>query len=54
MSSSTPTPTATDPAHSAPVEQDTVESVVPYIPFLIPLAGGVLMLLLASIAVYMA
>ncbi len=47
-------PTPIDPAHVAAVEQDTVESVVPYIPFLIPLAGGVLMLLLASIAVYMA
>ena len=49
------------PSHSrrsrpraAQVEQDTVESIVPLMPLVLPLAGGVLMFLLASIAVYLA
>ncbi|KAF1050095.1 hypothetical protein [Xylophilus sp.] len=33
---------------------DTVESVVPLMPIVLPLAGGVLMFLLAFIAIYMA
>ena len=48
------TPTPVEPAHSAAVEQDMVESIVPMMPIVLPLAGGVLMLLLASIAVYLA
>ncbi len=34
--------------------QDLVESIVPYMPIVLPVAGGVLMFLLAFIAVYMA
>ncbi len=44
-------------AHSSPApayEPDAVESVVPLIPIVLPLAGGVLIFLLAFIAVYMA
>ena len=47
-------PTPVDPAKSAAVEADAVESIVPRMPLVLPIAGGVLMLLLASIAVYMA
>ncbi|MDM0111653.1 hypothetical protein QTI66_05800 [Variovorax sp. J22R133] len=47
-------PTPVQPAHAAAVEQDVVESIVPLMPLVLPLAGGVLMLLLASIAIYMA
>lgn len=35
-------------------EVDPVEAIVPVIPWLIPVAGGVLMFLLAFIAVFMA
>ncbi len=35
-------------------EVDPAEAIVPFIPWLIPLAGGVLMFLLAFIAVFMA
>jgi hypothetical protein len=44
-------------SHPTPVEsaeQDTVESIVPLMPLVLPIAGGVLMLLLASIAVFVA
>jgi hypothetical protein len=34
--------------------QDLVESVVPYMPVVLPVAGAVLMFLLAFIAIYMA
>lgn len=34
--------------------QDLVESIVPYMPVVLPIAGGVLMFLLAFIAIYMA
>lgn len=34
--------------------QDPVESIVPAIPLILPVMGGVLMFLLAFIAVYMA
>ncbi len=47
----------TNAAHSSPTpaeEKDAVDSIVPMIPYVIPLAGGVLMFLLAFIAVYMA
>ena len=35
-------------------EVDVVESIVPMMPIVLPLAGGVLMFLLAFIAIYMA
>jgi len=48
------TPTHADPGHDAIVEPDAVEAIVPLMPIVLPLVGGVLMLLLASIAVFMA
>ncbi len=50
MSNTTPV----EPSHAAAVEADAVESVVHLMPIVLPIAGGVLMLLLASIAVYLA
>ena len=47
-------PTPADPAQTAQLEQDVVESIVPWMPIVLPIAGAVLMLLLASIAVFMA
>lgn len=47
-------PTPVEPSHGAAVEKDAVESVVHLMPIVLPLAGGVLMLLLASIAVFLA
>ncbi|SFM28188.1 hypothetical protein [Variovorax sp. OV329] len=47
-------PAPADHGHAAGVEQDTVESIVPLMPIVLPLCGGVLMLLLASIAIYLA
>ena len=38
------------PAH----EPDAIEAIVPMIPIVLPLVGGVLMFLLAFIAIYMA
>ena len=35
-------------------EVDVVEAIVPYMPIVLPIAGGVLMFLLAFIAVFMA
>jgi hypothetical protein len=35
-------------------EQDAVDSIVPLIPIVLPVVGGVLMFLLAFIAIYMA
>jgi hypothetical protein len=42
--------------HHAPAEQseDLVESIVPHMPIVLPVAGGILMFLLAFIAVFMA
>ena len=42
--------------HHTPSEQpqDMVESIVPYMPVVLPVAGGVLMFLLAFIAITMA
>ena len=40
--------------HSHDGQQDIVESIVPYIPVVIPIVGGVLILMLAFIAVFMA
>lgn len=47
----------TNAAHNSPTqaeEQDAVDSIVPMIPIVLPLVGGVLMFLLAFIAIYMA
>ena len=46
--------TSTDPAQNAATEIDAVEAIVPYIPLVLPVAGGVLIFLLAFIAIYMA
>lgn len=46
----------TNAAHSSPTpaqEQDAVEAIVPMIPFVLPMVGGVLIFLLAFIAVYL-
>jgi hypothetical protein len=43
-----------DPHHNDFEPQDAVESVVPVIPVVLPVVGGVLMFLLAFIAIYMA
>lgn len=43
-------PTSAAPGH----EVDAVEAIVPMIPFILPLVGGVLIFLLAFIAVSMA
>ena len=42
--------------HHPPSEQpqDAVEAIVPYMPVVLPIAGAVLMFLLAFIAVFMA
>ena len=42
------------PHHDTPVEKDGVEAIVPAIPIVLPVVGGVLMFLLAFIAIYMA
>ena len=39
------TPTPVEPGHDAIVEKDAVESIVPMMPIVLPLVGGVLMLL---------
>ena len=47
----------TNAAHSSPTpeeEQDVVDAIVPMMPVVLPLVGGVLMFLLAFIAVYLA
>lgn len=47
----------TNAAHSNTLpdeEQDVVDSIVPMMPLVLPVAGGVLMFLLAFIAVYLA
>ena len=41
-------------AHHDDQPQDVVESIVPYMPVVLPVAGGVLIFLLAFIAVFMA
>ena len=40
--------------HSHDVQQDVVESIVPFMPIVLPIAGGFLIFLLAFIAVFMA
>ncbi len=44
----------TEHHHPAEKSEDLVESIVPYMPVVLPVAGGVLMFLLAFIAVFMA
>ena len=47
----------TNAAHSSPTpaeEQDAIEAIVPLLPLVLPLVGGVLIFLLAFIAVSMA
>ena len=41
-------------SHHETVSDDPVEKIVPFMPLVLPLAGGVLMFLLAFIAVFMA
>ena len=48
MSAPTPTP-APETSHGV----DPVEAIVPLIPFVIPIVGGVLIFMLAFIAVFM-
>lgn len=41
--------------HDTPAaEQDVIESIVPHMPIVLPVAGGLLIFLLAFIAVYLA
>jgi hypothetical protein len=40
--------------HAHGAEQDAVESIVPMMPIVLPLAGGVLMFLMIFIAMFMA
>ena len=47
----------TNAAHSSPTpaeEQDAVDSIVPMIPYVLPMVGGMLIFLLAFIAVFLA
>jgi hypothetical protein len=47
----------TNAAHKSPTpeaEQDAVEAIVPLLPLVLPVVGGVLIFLLAFIAVFMA
>ena len=47
----------TNAAHKSPTpaaEQDMIESIVPMIPIVLPVVGGVLIFLLAFIAVFLA
>jgi hypothetical protein len=52
---STPHPHSAPADHAAPAEEvDPIDAIVPMMPIVLPLAGGVLMFLLAFIAVFMA
>ena len=54
---SSPADRSTNAAHNSPThaqERDAVEAIVPLMPLVLPAAGGVLMFLLAFIAIYMA
>ena len=42
-----------DNQHPAETPEDVVESIVPYMPYVLPIGGGVLIFLLAFIAVFM-
>ena len=48
------TPNPVEPGHDAVVEKDALDSIVHLMPIVLPLVGGVLMLMLASIAVFLA
>jgi hypothetical protein len=43
-----------DTHHSTNDQQDTVEAITHFMPVVLPIAGGVLMLLLAFIAIFVA
>ncbi len=47
-------PASTDHSHDTQHEPDAIEAIVPLIPIVLPLCGGVLIFLLAFIAVSMA
>lgn len=52
---SNPHPQSAPTDHAAPAEElDAIEAILPMMPIVLPLAGGVLMFLLAFIAVFMA
>ena len=54
---SSPASRTTNAAHDSATpaqEQEAVDAIVPMIPIVLPLVGGVLMFLLAFIAIYMA
>jgi len=54
---SSPASHTTNAAHDTVTpaqEQDAVDAIVPVIPIVLPVVGGVLMFLLAFIAIYMA
>ena len=54
---SSPSQQTTNAAHKSPTpaaEQDMIESIVPMIPIVLPVVGGVLIFLLAFIAVFLA
>jgi hypothetical protein len=52
---SNPHPHSAPADHAAPAEEvDPIDAIVPMMPIVLPLAGGVLMFLLAFIAVFMA
>ena len=42
-----------DNQHPADTPEDVVESIVPYMPYVLPIGGGILIFLLAFIAVFM-
>ena len=47
-------PVMSDQQHTPAAEQDVVEAIVPLMPIVLPIAGAVLIFLLAFIAVFMA
>ena len=52
---SNPHPHSAPADHAVPAEEvDAIDAIVPMMPIVLPLAGGVLMFLLAFIAVFMA
>jgi hypothetical protein len=54
---SSPQQQTTNAAHKSPThaaEQESVEAIVPLIPYVLPMVGGVLIFLLAFIAVFLA
>ena len=52
---SNPNPHSKPADHAAPAEElDAMDAIVPMMPLVLPLAGGVLIFLLAFLAVFMA